>query len=155
MIARHGPLDLLLFAANGNDQPRIAFMAASLYQYGSFRNGNATWSALRKRGRQSLFTGPDGGMDQSIQFLQTLWISEDLRRQKPAIDGAVRIQNLRAEFAHDALVCFGPRRHHEMAEFIRLNQQASQIRKRMSDETFPGGEPSGEPDAQNSWRFAT
>ena len=93
-------------------------------------------------------------MYQSVQLGQPLAIMEHERGQLAAIDAAIRIHDSRAKLADRAVVGFPSRLQNLMAQFIRLNHQAAQIRQRPAHKALPAGQASGKSHTQHGLRRA-
>src|ERR1019366_6217909 len=110
------------------------------------------WAKTRAaRARRSMVPAPEsGGVQERIQAGQTLRVGENAGRQGAAVDGSVGGQNLATEFLYHGLVSLSAGRHHRMADFIRLDQQATVTGQRLADKRFSAGDAARQPNLQHT-----
>src|SRR5579862_7373664 len=118
MVARHGPLDLLLFTAYSYDEPVVIFGAAGLYQYGSFTYGDAIRLALEKFLHQAFGSRADRRVDEGIQLFQPAGLIENFGGKRASIDGRIGVEDSTAELGDHGVVGFAAGLQHLMAEFV-------------------------------------
>jgi hypothetical protein len=82
-------------------------------------------------------------MNDRVQALEPLRISEHTGSKRRAIDFVSSIENLSAEFPHDFIVRLSGLREHLVPERVGLNEQASIAGKRFADERFAAAEATG------------
>src|SRR4029079_85079 len=105
-IALHRALDLLLRAADGDDQTVVILITPRLDQYRSFGYGDAIGMFAGEFGYESLFTDLHVGMDQGVQLGELPGVGEYDRRETSAIEGAAGVENFFAESCDHGFVRF-------------------------------------------------
>src|SRR5487761_1959442 len=149
MAALHGPFDLLLPRAGGNDEPVVIAIASRLHQYRSFNYADATGVAGGKVSLQDPFAGADTGVDHGAEAGEQFRLAEDERAQFAPVDFAAGIGNARAELGNDGVVGFRAFGHHLVADLVGLDEEAAEIPQRASDEALSAGEAAGESYAEH------
>ena len=153
MVTRHGPLDLLLFAADGDNQTILAAITARLYQYRSFNHYDSIRLARGEFVDKLCSARADRRVNQRVEFLEAFGMAEDQRRQFAPVNRAGRVQNPRPEFLDDAAISFTVRLKHLVAEIIRFDQQTTHFGQPASDEALPARETASESDTQHIQRW--
>src|ERR1019366_7297149 len=143
-------LHLLLLSAGDEDEFVEARVAPGFDEDGSFDDRDAIGMGRAEVGNRLVFAPNCRRVHQRIQAGQTLRVSEDARRQGAAVDGGVGGQNLATEFLYHGLVSLSAGRHHRMADFIRLNQQATAGGQRLANKRLSAGETARQPNFQHT-----
>ena len=73
-------------------------------------------------------------MHDRVQHGELFRITEDQRGEATAVDAALFIQNLAAEFTDDGRVGFAIRCQRTVAQLVGVNQVRAQFFERLSDE---------------------
>src|SRR5258706_3961373 len=154
MIPLHSPLDLLLFATGGDDQPVVVAVTSRLYQYRSFADGDAIRLPQGECCHQLTSTGADRRMDQRVQFFEALGLVKDQGAKAAAVDPAIGTEDSAAEFGDHGLVRFPARLEHGVTQFVGLNQQAPHLLEGAADGSFSAGKTACESNFQHGNREA-
>ena len=95
----------------------------------------------------------DCGVDDSIQFLdsrRSVRTSEGGLRQACAVDGPIRMQNLRAELVDDLLVNGHAGAHELLGEVIGFEKMRAETNEDLSNGGFSGSDAAGKADFQQA-----